>query len=389
MTPLHPAVLTVYGSALLQGLTLVSFPALSGILKSQLGLDDAQYGAIFLPQVACAVAGSLLGGALAARLGLQRLLLLSLLANALSQGLLAVSADWGGYPLLLAGTAALGLGFGLGASALNGYPPRFFPARQASALVVLHTLMGLGLAAGPLLSGSFADAGRWQGYPLMLLAACLTMGLGLLLQRLPGAETGEQHSQGGHPGTAPAFWVFALVAVLYAFAEGTFANWAVLYLAESKGLPGSVAAWALSAFWAALALGRLVVSVLVLRLAPVRIWQALPLGMLAVFLALPQADSAWSGIALFAAAGLACSGFFPLTIGLAGERFPRHVPWVASMLTAALMVGVGLGSWAVGLLREALPLETLYRYSAGYPLAALLAALWLGRSRVGKSDNAA
>ena len=38
-----PAVLTVYLIAFLQGLTLVSFPASSAVLKQMHGFSDAQY----------------------------------------------------------------------------------------------------------------------------------------------------------------------------------------------------------------------------------------------------------------------------------------------------------------------------------------------------------
>ena len=56
---------------MLQGLTLVSFPTSSAVLKQMHGFSTAQYGAIFLPQVALAVIGALGGGALASRLGLR------------------------------------------------------------------------------------------------------------------------------------------------------------------------------------------------------------------------------------------------------------------------------------------------------------------------------
>ncbi|WP_034431885.1 hypothetical protein, partial [Candidatus Contendibacter odensensis] len=52
------ALLAVYLIAFLQGLTLVSFPASSAVLKQMHGFTDAQYGAIFLPQVALAVLGA-------------------------------------------------------------------------------------------------------------------------------------------------------------------------------------------------------------------------------------------------------------------------------------------------------------------------------------------
>jgi hypothetical protein len=54
------------------------------------------------------------------------------------------------------------------------------------------------------------------------------------------------------PARVPGFWLLASICVLYAFAEGTFGNWAVLYLQNVKQLPEPIAASALSAFWAAL-----------------------------------------------------------------------------------------------------------------------------------------
>ena len=99
-----PAVLIVYAAALLQGMTLVSFPAVSAVLKQALALTDADYGAIFLPQVALAIAGAVAGGRLARKLGLKALLVMALAANAASQVLLAASAftsPSGGFAVLM------------------------------------------------------------------------------------------------------------------------------------------------------------------------------------------------------------------------------------------------------------------------------------------------
>lgn len=101
-----PAVLIVYAAALLQGMTLVSFPAVSAVLKQALTLTDADYGAIFLPQVAFAIVGAVAGGALARKLGLKALLAMALAANATSQVLLAASAlisSSGGFALVFLG----------------------------------------------------------------------------------------------------------------------------------------------------------------------------------------------------------------------------------------------------------------------------------------------
>ncbi|MDG4603723.1 MAG: hypothetical protein P9C55_13280 [Defluviicoccus sp.] len=64
------------------------------------------------------------------------------------------------------------------------------------------------------------------------------------------------------------------------------------------------------------------------------------------------------------------------------ERFPEAVAWVSSMLIAALMVGVGLGSYLVGALQAVLPLDALYRLSSVYPAAVLLLAGLVLRARI-------
>lgn len=252
------AVATVYASGLLQGLTLVSFPASSAVLKQLHMLTDSQYGLIFLPQVGMAIVGSVIGGALARRLGLKTLLWMALLANGLSQLALAASTSMGGlaFASIFLGTALLGLGFGLGGAPLNSYPPIFFPEKRDSALVALHTALGVGLASGPIIVGRFINAGLWVGFPLLLLALSAALMAATLVVRLPAAEPTPAAQRGAartdlepRPLVAPSFWLFVAIAVLYAFAEGTFSNWAVLYLHEDKQLSATAAALALSVFW--------------------------------------------------------------------------------------------------------------------------------------------
>jgi fucose permease len=399
---------SLYLAGMLQGLTLVSFPASSAVLKQMHGFSDAQYGAIFLPQVAFAVIGALGGGSLAARLDLKTLLAGALLINAVSQLLLAGSMllpPAGAFVAVLLGTACLGLGFGASGAPLNGLPPRFFPARRDTALVALHTLLGLGLAVGPLVASPFIMAGRWVGFPLLLAALCTLFAATAFTQRFPRDAQQPATATGmmamsdpmplptmtlrDHPVHTAGFWLFTVIAVLYAFAEGTFGNWAVLYLQDVKHLPETIAASALSVFWAAMVGGRLLTSVLVLKVAPRHIWLALPALMVLAFLLLPYADTPTRGIAGFALAGLACSAFFPLSIGLASQRFEQHVPWVSSMLIAALMVGVGLGSYLIGLLRDAVAMEQLYRLSTIYPIAALLLGIAVLRTRSHQALGAA
>ena len=379
----------VYGAALLQGIAIISYPGLSAALKEDLGLSDAAYGTIFLPQIALAVLGAVAGGVLARRFGLKRLLVAAMLAAAASQLCLAGAALAGSatmLPVLLLGTAFLGLGLGLFGAPLSAFPTLLFPARADAALVTAHMVFGAGFAIGPFIAGLADGAGVWPAYPLgVVVVAVLVAALGaaVRLPREPDAPAATV-GDGAAPWTSPAFWLLAAIAVLYAFAEGTFSNWAVVFLAEEAAVDPALAPWGLSAFWAAMVAGRLIVSAMLVRLPATPVWLVLPVLMIAAFLAVPAVEGTAAGIAAFAFAGLACSAFFPLTVSVATRRFPAAVSFVSAMMVAALMTGVGLGTFLIGTLREAIGLAELYRLSALYPAAALALALlmvWRARRR--------
>jgi len=371
-----PAIALLYGSALLQGLTLVSFPAAATILKTA-GLSDAAFGAIFLPQVAAAVLGALAGGTLSSRIGLFPVLVIALIANAGSQLLLAMATAIAPAlltPCLMIGTALLGLGFGLAGAPFNSLPGRLFPGRGDTALVVAHSSLGAGLALGPLLLQSLMSAGAWRADPLILAGTATLLALLTARARDPMARQAQAMREPVSL-TQPALLLPCAIAVLYAFAEGTLSNWIVVYVVQDRGLAQVTASTALSAFWLALVGGRLVASAVVVRIPAVLIWRSLPLGIMVALLLLPHVSGDAQAIMAFGFAGLACSAFFPLSVATVSARFPQAVPFVSSLLTAALMIGVGVGSFIIGGLSGVLGLDRLYLLSVAYPAAILLLML--------------
>ncbi|MGH3406088.1 MAG: MFS transporter, partial [Streptosporangiaceae bacterium] len=177
-------------AGLVQGIVLVSFPAASTIFTSRgdYGLSSAQYGAMFLPQVLTAIAGSLTGARLAARIGLKRVYLLGLTLSLVSMGLLLVSApvkthEAVAYPLLLVATAFLGAGFGLTVPTLNTYASAFHPAAVDSAVLTLNALLGLGTVLAPVFVAVFVGLGFWWGLPAV--SAALLIVLLLVSLQLP------------------------------------------------------------------------------------------------------------------------------------------------------------------------------------------------------------
>lgn len=371
--PTRASLFGVYGAGFLQGLAVVAFPASATVLRMLHGLRDEAYGSLFLPQTALTIVGSLLGGALAGRVGLRVLLVAATAISGASQlALLSVAFIPSEYalPVLLAATGLVGLGFGLAAAPLNSLPGALFPTRRDTALLALHTAIGAGFTVGPLLVGALVGAGRWAVFPGLVAVGSLSLAAVAMAAELAPPPPTTSRRTGRTPSALVG--LFALVAVLYAFAEGTFSNWAAVFLHEQRGVSESMATIALAGFWAALTIGRIASAALVARVASEKLWLALPFAMVAAFLLLPLASGAGSGIALFFFAGLACSGFFPLTVAIASKRFAGSEALVSSLLIAALMLGVGGGSFVLGAMRELGSFDFLYRLATGYPIAALL-----------------
>ena len=84
----------------------------------------------------------------------------------------------------------------------------------------------------------------------------------------------------------------------------------MIYLREASDRRRWSAALALSVFWGAMVVGRLLVAVLVVRIAPLTIWLALPAPDDRGVSAAAGASTPVLGLGLFALAGLACSAFF-------------------------------------------------------------------------------
>jgi Aldose 1-epimerase/Major Facilitator Superfamily len=194
---------TINAAGLVQGIVLVTFPAASTIFtsKSQYGLSSSQYGTMFLPQVALAIAASLLGARLARRITAKRVYLTGLACSLVSMVLLLASTlikanQAAAYPLLLVATAFLGAGFGLTVPLLNTYTSVFHPDSADRAVLMLNALLGLGTALAPVLVAIFVGLGFWWGLPI--LSTVLLLLLLLVSVRLPlgaGAQPGAAWTQ--------------------------------------------------------------------------------------------------------------------------------------------------------------------------------------------------
>ncbi len=252
----------VYGAGLVQGVALVTFPAISSILTSPdyYGLTSTAYGSLFLPQAALAIAASLLGASLTRRMGIKRIFTVGLIADFVAMTVLflsqfAIGAGVLPYLMLLLATSSLGIGFGLTVPSINRYAAAFFPAGVEKAVLYLNALLGLGTALAPVFVAIFVGLGFWWGLPV--LVAILLAGLVAVAVRLPlriepsEAEAGAARADpAGAAAGAPArlvlpprFWTFAAFALLYGIVETMNGNWATLFMSSDLGASATLASW--------------------------------------------------------------------------------------------------------------------------------------------------
>lgn len=362
---------TIYAAGLVQGITLVTFPAASTIFTSAAwySLSASQYGLMFVPQVIAAIAASLGGARLAGRLGWKRVYLGGLAANLASMGLLVISRFTAhdqavAFMLLLAATAFLGLGFGLTVPAVNTFTADFHPGAVDGSVLVLNALLGLGTALAPVFVAIFTGLGAWVGLPI--LAAALLVALLAVSLRLPLRPGTAGPASTSHAGIPPLFWVFAAFAAAYGFCETMNGNWSQLDL-TSLHVSATTASLTLTAFWAMVTAGRVAFAA-VQRWVPSRVaYHVLPFVLAGafVFIALLPSGAAGAGVVAFGLAGLGCSALLPLTISFGQERLVTMSSSAAGGVIACYQFGYGIAAFGVGPLRSAgLTLPEIYGASA-------------------------
>ena len=373
----------VYATGLVQGLALVTFPAVSSIFTSPdgYGFSASRYGMMFVPQVILAILASSLGPSLARRCTLKRVLRAGMSADLLAMILLALSHLLAGgpaaaYGVLLVATGALGFGFGTVVMALNTYAEDFSPGREDRAVLSLNALLGAGTALAPLLVAIFTDLGAWWMLPLTVataLAGLLLFSARQPLVASPGGATRSQH-------LPRRFWPFATAVLLYGIAETLNGNWSGPYLTSERGVSAGGASFALAAFWGMVTIGRVLFAALSTKTTVRWIYAGLPVLLIVAFQAILRIRGETSGIVAFGLAGLGCSAFFPLCISLSGQEFPQFAAAMSGELVAFYQAGYGVAAFGVGPLRDLTgrPLGMIYTIGTLVAAAMLMAALAVG-----------
>ncbi len=271
------------------------------------------------------------------------------------------------------GVAVFGLGFGMIDTALNVYAAGHFSARN---ITWMHAGYGLGATAGPLIVTVLLTGGLNWRVSLGFMAGVIAL-VGVLLAFTHRSWDRPALSSAATPplpDTSPsagavgqtARWSRALVAGVAFMAvedgiESGAGVWGYVFLTAGRGLPQTAAGIAVSAYWAMMFAGRMLLGPLADRLGSSRVLAgavtAVPLGALLTALPAP-APVAVAGMMLL---GLATAPVFPLLMLTAGDRDRAEAMATTVGLQVAgsaiggavLPAGIGLligavGAYAVG-----------------------------------------
>lgn len=345
------------------GPALPEFARVSGLRVSEVGL---LYSALFAGFLASQITASLLLD----RRGTRLVILGSLVLFALGGFGLTLAT---GLMTLLAASAVLGVGYGFGTISMNLVASRLMTHRPAFVVNLVNVLYGVGTVTGPLITSAVLGNG---GQARVVPAIGGLLALGLLpwaWRELP--DDAGHHVREALPVTAsraiplPLLLMGALV-FLYGGVEAGFSGWAATYLERTLGVTPARAAFLTSMYWLAYVGGRVVSTVLALRVGPAVVLEG-ALVLLAAggaTLALSVGHAAWTTAALLILGG-ATGPIYPSMFGTVTQRFADRAAFAVSAVAAIGCVGAILLPWTMGL---TLPL------AGGRVLAATPVVLALG-----------
>ena len=334
------------------GWTGLLIPSLIRSIKGTFDQTDAGIGLIYLLYAVAYAVGSFGGGPVVERLGRRRVLFGAALLHEIGIIGMGLAPGWVAF-------AAVTLPAGLGAGALdggsNGLFLDLFRTGRGRAMNLLHLFFSLGALSAPLVVGAMVEGGvSWQVVVVGSGLALLPLAAGFGIVPMPSGHNGGNPGSGsparsvpvpghGSSGADSTSRRLALPLVLlgigiatYVASEVGVSNWLVRFLEPA---PLSTATLALSLFWAGLAVGRLVSSLLADRFDHVTFTTACA-GILSLALigaiAVPSLPIS---IALFAITGVASGPIFPMILAIGGEGYPDRSAAVSGLLTGFGVVG--------------------------------------------------
>jgi fucose permease len=343
------------------------------LIRTGYRLPVASLGLLLALGTAATVIASAVSGRLLSRLTAGPLLAAGTALTAVALTAEAVSPSvW----LFACGMMCFGLGFGAIDAAINVHAAHHFSARQIN---WTHASYGAGATLGPLLATLLLSSGfswHWVYGIFGGVQAALALVFALTGRAWaappPAAAVAAPVASGPRRTlTAAVVGSLAFIAVETGIESGA-GIWGYVFLTQGRGLTQAVAGVALSAYWAMMFFGRVVLGAVAGRVGPSRVLAAAVAGVSVGCALLAVPGPGLLAVAGLMVVGLAAAPIFPLftlttaqRVGADGTTLMVSLQTGASAIgSAALPAGIGLsiGAFTAGALAPQLLVLSLTMY---------------------------
>ena len=329
------------------GIVMAILGAILPSLFSRIQFDKSQAGNLFFYMNLAMLAMSVFFGPIVDRFGYKIFLALCSLLVALSLVLFNAAST---YSFLILAAVLLGFGGGGLNGGSNALTSDLYPERRSAALNLLGIFFGFGALAIPFLIGTLLGA---IGLTTILIIAALLSLIPFVLflaLRFPQAKQAQGFPlrQAAKVVGHPLLWLCGFLLFFESGNEFTVGGWTSTYLNEYFHLTPTVASFVLAGYWAAIMVGRLIVTRLVRAVKN----EILVLGsaILALIAAIIMAASPSGALAGFGAVliGLGFAAIYPTTLAIVGEAFPALSGTAFSVIFVIGLTGGMTAPWLTG-----------------------------------------
>lgn len=348
---------TGYASFVLLGWSMLLVPALIRSVEADFARTDAELGIYYFVSAASFGIGALGGGFATERVGRRPLLAGAALLVAAGAALQGVTPGW--VVFVLAAVPA-GIGSGVIDGGMNALILDLAERRSGGALNLLHLFFSIGAAASPLVVGQLVSAGLdWRSIFLATAVVPVAIGALFALQPMPtGRHRPLAHLADDQPmlrrsaGRASRLplALLGLAIVFYVSTEIGTSSWLVRFLADAST---DAATATLAAFWAGLAVSRLLGSRYADRFPPATFTATCAAAAACALLAAVVVPWLPASMALFAATGLAFGPIYPMIMSIGGSLYPRRRAAVTGSLATVAVIGSTVYPPVMGFISEA------------------------------------
>jgi len=350
------ALVLAYLTYLLFGMSLSGIGPILGELAGQAASSLAAIGGVLTFLFLGSLVAQIAAGPLTDLLDKKPVLIAALVM--MSAGIVgftsAASLAWMFLLVLLTGLGMGGVDMGA-----NLVVAAAAPKASTAALNVLHFFFGLGAFVGPALvavaiglsgSGLIVYRGMAAGFLVLALANALFLEGRVARQAAP-TRIGPLPSMRLNAYLSPLVWLLGGLMLVYVGVEFGLGSWISSYMNITTATSAQDGAWATSAYWGALAIGRLAGAAASRKLAPVRLIAAALggslLGAVGLFIAhatiLPT-------ILCLVWVSFSFGTVYPTAVAVAADAFAKDRGKAVSVLVAMGSIGGITLPWFAGLL---------------------------------------